>query len=100
MSKRTPKTQGIEWLYLSMASFNGSGYADKTSPGHYIASYRAYKRMKKDAYAVGMVDLEKETALEFASKLVDAAEPGHTPSENSLRKFRAYYNPDDVGHWL
>lgn len=32
MSKRT--TSGIEWLAHSMASFNGSGYADKQSPEH------------------------------------------------------------------
>lgn len=29
---KQPKTFGLEWLYLSLASFNGSGYADKSSP--------------------------------------------------------------------
>lgn len=98
MSKR--KTEGLEWLYLSMASFNGSGYADKTSPGHYLASYRAYKRMKRDHYALGMLELEPSYAQEIAEKMVNAAPPGHVPSEKGKRKFRAYYNPDDAGHWL
>ena len=98
MSNR--KTEGLEWLYLSMASFNGSGYADKTSPGHYIASYRSYKRMKRDQYALGMLDFEPDIAREIAEKMVNAAPPGHTPSEKGIKKFRAYYNPDDIGHGL
>lgn len=72
MSKRKPTTSGTEWLYLSMASFNGSGYADKATPENYIASYRAYKTWRKEPEAVRLVDSNYETAFEYATQLCQA----------------------------
>jgi hypothetical protein len=95
MSKR--KTYGLEWLYLSMASFNGSGYADKSTPETYVASYKAFKTLKKDKYAHQMLELYPDEAYDFACELVFANDPGHTPSEKNLAKFREYYNPEQAG---
>lgn len=96
MSKRKPKTFGLEWLYLSMASFNGSGYADKATPENYVASYRAYKIWKKDKQAVQLLDENLDFAWEQACRLVYAKEAGHTPSPKNYAKFRTYYNPETM----
>ena len=95
MSKRL--TSGIEWLSLSMASFNGSGYADKQSPEHYVASYKAYKTMKRDNYALEMLGCEPDMALNLAKRLVNANDAGRTPSKKAMAKFSKYYNPKRVG---
>lgn len=96
MSKRKPKTKGLEWLYLSLASFNGSGYADKATPENYVASYRAYKVWKKDNRAVQILDENLEFAFEQAARLCLAREPGHTPNEKNYSKFLKHYNPDNL----
>lgn len=95
--KRQPKTQGLEWLYLSMASFNGSGYADKSSPEAYLSSYRAYKRMKKDVYAIGATFMFEVEAKMFSEKLVDAQDAGHTPSPKAMAKFQKWYDSEQLG---
>jgi|SRR3990167_279221 len=94
MSKRKPKTFGLEWLYLSMASFNGSGYADKATPENYVASYRAYKIWKKDKQAVQLIDENLDFAFQQATRLCLARDAGHTPSAKNFSKFKTYYNPD------
>jgi hypothetical protein len=85
------KTQGLEWLYLSLASFNGSGYADKSSPESYIESYVAFKRMKKIEKAVDMVASNYDAAVNMAESLVDARDAGHVPSEKNYNKFMEFY---------
>lgn len=95
MSKRKPKTNGLEWLYLSLASFNGSGYADKNTPETYIASYLAYKKWKKDSYAIEQVEINTEFSLEQAERLCLANDAGHNPTDKKLSKFREYYNPNN-----
>lgn len=88
---KQPKTYGLEWLYLSMASFNGSGYADKSSPSAYVESYIAFKRMKKKPEAVQEVARHYDAALLYAEKLVEANEAGHTPSQKNYEKFMQFY---------
>jgi hypothetical protein len=88
---RQPKTEGLEWLYLSMASFNGSGYAIKHTPQTYLESYIAYKKWKKHYDAVELAEKEWETALDYSEKLYVAAPPGHTPSEKNRIKFMEFY---------
>lgn len=90
MSKRKPKTEGTEWLALSMASFNGSGYADKSSPEAYVSSYMLYKAWKNKKEAVAAVKRHEIEALSFAEQLVHAADAGHTPSDKNLAKFEAF----------
>ena len=90
MSKRMPKTTGTEWLYLSMASFNGSGYADKSSPENYYKSYIMYKAWKKQPLGVGSAKLYKAEAMVFAETLCEANEPGITPSKKNMEKFLAF----------
>lgn len=96
MSRRKPKTHGLEWLYLSMASFNGSGYADKSTPDTYVSSYLAYKKWKKDDYAVSQVEQNTEFSLEQAERLCLANDAGHTPTQKNINKFKQYYNPSNV----
>ena len=90
MGKRTPKTTGAEWLYLSMASFNGSGYADKSSPEAYVKSYMLYKAWKKKSEAVNLVRKMSLEALGYAEKLVQANEPGHQPTDKNRTAFEAF----------
>lgn len=85
------KTNGLEWLYLSMASFNGSGYAIKHTPQTYLDSYIAYKKWKKQHQAVELAQREHESALYYAEKLYTAAPAGHTPSEKNRIKFMEFY---------
>ena len=90
MSKRTPKTQGAEWLFLSMGSFNGSGYADKSSPEAYLESYKHYKAWRNEATAVELVNKHLTEALFFAEKFVHAKDAGHTPSQKNIERFAAF----------
>jgi hypothetical protein len=85
------KTEGLEWLYLSLASFNGSGYADKSSPESYIESYVAFKRMKKVQKAVDMVRANYDSAIQMAESLVKARDAGHVPSQKNYNKFMEFY---------
>jgi hypothetical protein len=90
MSKRIPKTTGTEWLYLSMASFNGSGYADKGSAEGYVYSYRLFKAWKKKKEAIEILDKFPVEAMSYAEKLIQANEAGMTPSDKNLAKFEAF----------
>lgn len=89
---KQPKTFGLEWLYLSLASFNGSGYADKSSPESYLESYVAFKRMKKKQEAVDIVRNNYEEAVYMAASLCEAREAGHVPSKKNYDKFMEYYS--------
>lgn len=90
MSKRTPATSGSEWLYHSMNAFNGSGYADKSSPEKYIESYIYYNAWKKRGEAIELVKRFRVEANTFAEKLVGAREAGHEPSKKNIEKFEAF----------
>lgn len=90
MSKR--KTTGLEWLELSMASFNGSGYADKYDANSYIESYIAFKTMKRETYALEVIEKFPTAPMGYAVELVHANDAGHTPSEKNLNKFRRFYD--------
>lgn len=91
MSKQKPaKTSGTEWLYLSMASFNGSGYADKSSPEAYVESYKLFKAWKKKPLAVQAAKQFSDEAHFFAEKLVEANPPGITPNQKNIDKFRRF----------
>lgn len=90
MSKRSPKTTGTEWLFHSMAAFNGSGYADKSSPDSFYQSYVMYKAWKNQPEAVNLARRFQVEAMYFAEQLYKAAEPGHTPSEKAMNSFRAF----------
>jgi hypothetical protein len=90
--KKQAKTTGLEWLYLSMASFNGSGYAIKHTPETYLDSYVAYKKWKKKKdSAVELVEGNREQAMFFAERLYKANPSGHVPKEKNIIKFMDYY---------
>lgn len=92
MSKvRKPKTEGLTWLSLSLASFNGSGYADKSTPETYLKSYVAYKKMKRDEYAINLINNNYETAYEMAVLLLQAKDAGLIPNAKKLATFNKYY---------
>lgn len=90
VGKRNPKTQGTEWLYLSMASFNGSGYADKQTPQAYLDSYKFYKAWRKEKEAVELLAKHQIEALVYAESLVNANDAGHTPSKKNQDAFDAF----------
>lgn len=90
MSKRKPATTGSEWLYHSMNAFNGSGYADKSSPQAFVESYQYYKAWRREATAVSILKSFPIEAMSFAEHLVDAREPGITPSQKRLAQFEAF----------
>lgn len=90
MSKR--RTSGLEWLELSMASFNGSGYADKFDANSYIESYIAFKKMKHDKYALEIIRSFPTAPMGYAVELVHANDAGHTPSEKGFKRFSRYYD--------
>lgn len=92
MSKR--KTEGLEWLELSMVSFNGSGYADKHDANAYAESYKAYKRWKRDKYALELIDRYPTVPYGFAVEQVHLQDAGHTPNEKRLNQFKEYYDYD------
>lgn len=96
MSKRTPRTIGLEWLIHSMNAFNGSGYADKATPENFVESYKAYKVWKKQKHAIEVLEEYPQEAFEAAARLCLARDAGHTPSLKNLAIFSRYYDPDNV----
>lgn len=86
---KKPKTNGIEWLYLSMSSFNGSGYANKTSPESYATSYVYYKYWKKLPEHAQVALDNWNDALVFGGILCDARD-GREPTEKYMNKFISY----------
>ena len=87
-SKRN--TSGKEWLQHSMVAFNGSGYADKSSVNSYIKSYYAYKSMKKDNYALKMIELNHKVIFKIAEFCLTLKTVNRKPSEKQLAKFNIY----------
>lgn len=81
------KTTGAEWLYLSMATFNGSGYADKLSAEAFLDSYHDYKLYKDHTHALELLERYPDEALEFAGHLCNAKDPGRTVSDKNMRRF-------------
>lgn len=86
---RTPKTSGLEWLVLSLLSFNGSGYADMYDAESFLESYIAYKTAKKKPDAVLLAQRYRQTVLptieELLSKTLGAS---RQPSKKMLYKMR------------
>lgn len=93
---RKPKTQGLEWLCHSLASFNGAGYADKQTPEHYLGSYRAFKLMKNKPEAVALLDRYWHEVFDVAASLCLANDAGHVPNVKNYQKFLTFYDPDSV----
>ncbi len=85
------KTTGADWLGYSLASFNGSGYADRNSPLAFCRSYREYNRMKNRPYAIELVNEHWETAKEIAVSLLEGPGPVRLPSAKRMDKFLQYY---------
>lgn len=86
---KTPKTSGLEWLYHSMASFNGTGYADRTNGKTFLQSYRLYKRLKNKTEAFELTNIYASEALEFAEHLSQGKEPSHQPSGKFYKRYLA-----------
>lgn len=84
-------TPELDWLQLSMASFNGSGYADKYDANSYAGSYVAYKNWKKDAKALSVIAKYPTAPLGFAEELVHAAEPKHVPNPKRFAEFSSLH---------
>lgn len=83
---KVSKTQGVEWLYLSMSSFNGSGYANKTDGETYATSYVQYKMWKKLPTHAQVALNNWDEAIQFGNQLCEAKD-GHRPSDKNYKKF-------------
>ena len=90
--KKQPTTSGSEWLFHSMSAFNGSGFADKTSPQNYVESYLFYNAWKKRPHAVELCKKFEVEALTFAEKLCEARPAGKFTSQKKLQEFEAFKN--------
>lgn len=90
MSKKKPRTTGTEWLFKSMAAFNGSGFADRTDAEAFYESYVLYKLWKNLLPDAHLAETHKLEALSFAEHLVLAKGPGHTPSPKALQNFQDF----------
>lgn len=90
---KIPKTKGYEWLELSVISFNGSGYADMSSPGAFLDSYRQYKLWKRMPNAVALLDKYWWSIMKVAEHLVENSEgAGRIPSQRRWQKFNDFKN--------
>jgi hypothetical protein len=90
MAKK-PKTTGLEWLALSLASFNGSGYGDRSDPGSFVDSYMAYKQMKNKPQQAQLAYDNFDLAMSIATGLLEGNGPGMVPSDRGWSKFKRYY---------
>lgn len=73
-----------------MGSFNGSGYADKSTAEAYLDSYKYYKAWRKEENALELVKAHPIESMFFAEKFMDSRDPGHTPSDKNMNKFEAF----------
>lgn len=89
MSKKY-KTQGLDWLLLSLASFNGSGYANKFSAHEYLDSYEIFKTLKNDTKALELLRIYRVEAYERAFDLLEARDANRTPNQKMLNKMQSY----------
>lgn len=87
------KTSGKKWLEFSMVAFNGSGYADKSSVNNYIASYHAYKYMKRDKYALKMIEQNAKHLTKLAKMCIGLKDAGRKPSKSRYERFLRVYDP-------
>lgn len=88
---RKPKTKGKDWLGHSLASFNGFGYADRSSAPAFVVSYVDYKRFRNLHDQADMAVDNYFFALDVAKKLLlnkDFVAP--TPSEKNFTQFQEY----------
>jgi hypothetical protein len=60
------KTEGATWLGYSLVGFNGTKYADKSSPENFVQSYFDRKTKKNDTKALVLLDRHWELAVETA----------------------------------
>lgn len=85
---RKPKTQGLEWLTLSIIAFNGSGYADRESAKAFMSSYIQYNSWKHRYEAVRLANDFYYSVLPLAESLLPAfSETTHKPSKKNYQKF-------------
>lgn len=90
MGKKEYKTDGIEWLSHSMAAYNGTGYADKTSAQTFLDGYLDYCGWKKRAKGIILIQEHPDEAMELAERLVEARPAGREPSRIQRNKFDKY----------
>lgn len=87
------KTSGLQWLALSFASFNGSGYGDMSTPEEFVQSYTDYKSWKGDTEAVRLAEEYGEELYNMAHHIIHTSHgAGMTPSPKQLAKFNEYKN--------
>lgn len=86
-----PRTNGLTWLEHSFNAFNGTSYADRTSPKAFVESYIAYNLWKKRWQAVQLANEFYQPLLTLAEYLIEnSAGSGHPPSQKGLAKFNKF----------
>lgn len=91
--KTKTKTRGLEWLLLSFASFNGSGYANTDTPEEYVDSYIYYNGWKHRQEAVELAREHYDVLFNEADRLINTSSgASREPSEKNMRKFQQYIN--------
>ena len=89
--KPKTKTRGLEWLLLSFASFNGSGYANTDTPEEFVESYINYNGWKRRQEAVELAREHYDILFEEADRLINTSQgASREPNEKQARKFQAY----------
>jgi len=93
---KQPKTTDLEYLILSVNSFNGSGYADMDSPESFLASYVDYKRMKNKPDALLLVKRYRSEILEVIDTLLlNTYGAGRKPSQANMDRFQNFRQKPD-----
>ena len=83
---KTYKTTGLNWLELSIISFNGSGYANRTNAEAFIQSYIDYKDWKRKPEAVKLANKYYHSVLPLAEHLLPS-QPNHVANAKNYQKF-------------
>ena len=81
-----------QWLEASLNSFNGSGFADRTSPEAFMESYLAYQRYKRRDYGQEQATRFWQSGLVVAQNLIEnSAGPSRQPPPKALKRFARFY---------
>lgn len=96
MVKKKAKTEGLEWVQHSLTAFNGSGYADMSTPETFLESYVTYKRWKKRPDAVELANMYWNSLLPLAEHLIELGNGPTAPrSVKGYKKFNTFINEKD-----
>lgn len=96
MSKKyQPKTSGVDFMYQSLASFNGNNHCIKLNANTFFESYINYKGKKGELETAKLVVDNKDLALRWIESVLS-----HAKYKTPPHKDEQWWIWEDLNGWL